>query len=74
MAQHYDQVSATSAEHFAKASSLMAGAKEEILAFSGFPREQPPKEPPGRMCQSFSSAAWRHPGGGLGEDESPVGL
>jgi putative transposase len=40
MAQHYDQVAGTFAEHFAKASALMAGAKEEILAFSSFPREQ----------------------------------
>jgi putative transposase len=30
----------TFAEHFAKASGLMAEAKEEILAFSAFPREQ----------------------------------
>jgi putative transposase len=37
--EHYDQVSGTFAEHFAKASALMAGAKEEILAFSAFPRE-----------------------------------
>ena len=27
--EHYDQVSGTFAEHFAKASALMAGAKEE---------------------------------------------
>jgi putative transposase len=40
MAKHYDQVAGTFAEHFAKASALMAGAKEEILAFSAFPREQ----------------------------------
>ena len=37
--EHYDQVSGTFAEHFAKASALMAGAKEEIRAFSAFPRE-----------------------------------
>ncbi len=33
-------MAATFADHFAKASALMAGAKEEILAFSPFPREQ----------------------------------
>jgi len=40
MAKQYDQVMGTFAEHFAKASALMAEAKEEILAFSAFPREQ----------------------------------
>ena len=40
MAKQYDQVMGTFAEHFAKASGLMAEAKEEILAFSAFPREQ----------------------------------
>ena len=39
MREHYDQVSGTFAEHFAKASALMAGPREEILAFSAFPRE-----------------------------------
>ena len=37
--EHYDQVSGPFAEHFAKASALMAGPREEILAFSAFPRE-----------------------------------
>jgi len=36
----YDQVTDMLAPRFAKASALMAGAKEEILAFSAFPREQ----------------------------------
>ena len=40
MSAHYDQVAMTFREHFAKASALMAGAKEEILALSAFPREQ----------------------------------
>ena len=40
MSEHYDQVAMTFGEHFGKASALMAGAKEEILAFSAFPREQ----------------------------------
>jgi hypothetical protein len=34
MAKQYDQVMGTFAEHFAKASALMAEAKEEILAMS----------------------------------------
>jgi putative transposase len=40
MAKHYDDVMSTFAEHFPRASALMASAKEEILAFSAFPREQ----------------------------------
>jgi transposase-like protein len=40
MSKQYDQVMGTFAEHFVKASALMADAKEEILAFSAFPREQ----------------------------------
>jgi len=40
VAKQYDQVMGTFAEHFTKASALMAEAKEEILAFSAFPREQ----------------------------------
>ena len=40
MTKQYDQVMGTFAEHFTKASALMAEAKEEILAFSTFPREQ----------------------------------
>ena len=32
-------MSGTFAEHFAKASALMAGPREEILAFSAFPRK-----------------------------------
>ena len=33
-------MAATFAEHFGKASALIAEATEEILAFSAFPREQ----------------------------------
>jgi len=40
MSKQYDHGLGTFAEHFAKASALMAGAKEEIVAFSAFPREQ----------------------------------
>jgi putative transposase len=40
MAKQYDHVMGTFAEHFAKASALMADAKEEVLAFSAFPRGQ----------------------------------
>jgi transposase-like protein len=40
MAKQYDQVAGTFSEHFARPSALMADAKEEILAFSAFPREQ----------------------------------
>lgn len=40
MAKQYDHVATTLAEHLGKASALMAAAKEEILAFSPFSREQ----------------------------------
>jgi transposase-like protein len=45
--EHYEQVGATFAEHFAKASALMVEAKEEVLAFSAFPPEQ--------WCQIWST-------------------
>jgi len=38
MATQWDHVAATFAERFAKAAALMDTAKEEVLAFSSFPR------------------------------------
>jgi transposase-like protein len=40
MATQWDHVRATFAERFEKAARLMDGAKEEVLAFSAFPRAQ----------------------------------
>lgn len=40
MASQWDHVRATFAERFEKAARLMDGAKDEVLAFSAFPRAQ----------------------------------